>query len=97
MFTFYSQMRSDAVMTHVTGPRLADLARQEVPVAAWCLACGHHRVLAVAPLLDRMDGRTAVVAVARRLICNACGGRAIETRPHYGGLGVVAGHNWHEG
>ena len=33
-----------------TGPRLADLARQDVPVAAWCLDCGHHRVLNLASL-----------------------------------------------
>ena len=79
-----------------TGPRLADLARQGVPVAAWCLDCGHHRELAVTSLLQRMDRQTAVAAVARRLTCGACGGRAIETRPHYAGLGVVAGHRWHE-
>ncbi len=83
-------------MTDESGPRLADLARQDVPVAAWCLDCGHHRVLDVAALLNRMEGRTAVAAVARRLTCGACGGRAIETRPHYAGLGVVAGHRWHE-
>jgi len=50
----------------------------------------------VAGLCARMDGRTAVVAVARRMSCSACGSRAIETRPHYAGLGVVAGHRWHE-
>ena len=83
-------------MTHEAGPRLDDLARQDVPVAAWCLACGHHKVLAMAPLLARLDGRTAVAAVARRLCCSACGSRAIETRPHYAGLGVVAGHGWAE-
>jgi hypothetical protein len=74
---------------------LDDLARQDVPVAAWCLACGHHKVLPVGPLLGRLGGRTAVTAVAERLSCGACGGRAIETRPHYAGLGVVAGHRWH--
>jgi Zn finger protein HypA/HybF involved in hydrogenase expression len=83
-------------MVNETGPRLAELAGQDVPVAAWCLGCGHHRVLAVGDLLARMDGRTAVAAVARRLSCSRCGSRAIETRPHYAGLGVVAGHRWHE-
>ena len=82
-------------MIDETGPRLADLARQNVSVAAWCQDCGHHRVLTAASLLARMDGRTAVVAVARRLSCGNCNGRAIETRPHYTGLGVVAGHRWH--
>jgi len=74
---------------------LDDLARQDVAVAAWCLACGHHKVLPVDPLRRRLGGRTAVAAVAERLSCGACGGRAIETRPHYAGLGVVAGHRWH--
>ena len=85
-----------ALMTSEIGPRLAELAGQEVPVAAWCLDCGHHRVLAVRDLLARLDGRTAVAAVGPRLSCSRCGGRAIETRPHYAGLGVVAGHRWHE-
>jgi hypothetical protein len=73
------------------------MARQDVPVAAWCLDCGHHKVLAIAGLVQRLGGRTAVAAVARRLSCGACGGRAIETRPHYAGLGVVAGHRWEGG
>ena len=79
-------------MANEAGPRLEELLRQGVPVAAWCFDCGHHAVLAVAYLCARMDGRTAV---ARRLSCSACGSRAIETRPHYTGLGVVAGHRWH--
>ncbi|MDP6344326.1 MAG: hypothetical protein QF578_02170 [Alphaproteobacteria bacterium] len=74
------------------GPSLAELAVQGVPVAAWCQACGHHRLLPVTELLRRLHGRTRVGAVARRLCCTACGGRRIETRPHYRGLGVVAGH-----
>jgi hypothetical protein len=82
-------------MTEAVGPRLEDLARQDVPVAAWCQACGHHKVLPAGPLLERLDRRTAVAAVARRLSCSACGSRRIETRPHYAGLGVVAGHRWH--
>jgi hypothetical protein len=81
-------------MNAEVGPRVDDLVGQDVPIAAWCLDCGHHKVLAIAPLLARLNGRTAVAAVARRLSCGACGGRAIETRPHYAGLGVVAGHRW---
>ncbi len=81
-------------MSNEIGPRLGELAGQDVPVAAWCLDCGHHRVLAVGDLLARLDSRTAVAAVARRLSCGRCGSRAIETRPHYAGLGVVAGHRW---
>ncbi len=76
------------------GPRLEDLAREDIPVAAWCLDCGRHKVLATAALLARLDGRTAVAALARRMRCQSCGSRAIETRPHYQGLGVVAGHRW---
>ena len=77
------------------GPRLRDLAYQDLPIAAWCLTCGRHKLLPVAPLLARIDGRTAVTALADRLTCSACGGQTIETRPHYEGLGVVAGHRWH--
>ena len=75
-----------------TGPRLQDLAYQDLPIAAWCLICGRHKLLPVAPLLARIDGRTTVAALAGRLTCSTCGGRSIETRPHYVGLGVVAGH-----
>ena len=82
-------------MNHGAGPRLADLARQDVPVAAWCLACGHHKVLRAAILLRQLDGHTPVAAVAWRMNCGVCGGGHIETRPHYAGLGVVAGHRWH--
>ena len=85
-----------ALMLNETSPRLSELAGQDVPVAAWCLDCGHHRGLAVGDLLRRMDSCTAAAAVARRLSCDRCGSRAIETRPHYAGLGVVAGHRWHE-
>jgi hypothetical protein len=96
-FCFVSICVIIAIMTAEIGPRLAELAGQGVPVAAWCLDCGHHRILAVADLLARLDSRTAVAAVARRLGCGRCGGRAIETRPHYAGLGVVAGHRWEGG
>ncbi|SVC22794.1 uncharacterized protein METZ01_LOCUS275648 [marine metagenome] len=78
-----------------TAPRLQDLAYQDLPIAAWCLTCGHHKLMPVAPLLARIDGRTAVTSLAFRLTCSACGGQSIETRPNYAGLGIVAGHRWH--
>ncbi len=81
-------------MNAEVGPRLDDLAGQDVPIAAWCLDCGHHKVLAIAPLLARLNGRTAVAAVAPRLSGGAGGGRASETRPPDAGLGGGAGHRW---
>ena len=75
-----------------TGPCLQDLVGHDVPIAAWCLNCGRHKLIPVEPLLTKVDSSTSVIALARRLTCRSCGGKTIETRPHYGSLGVVARH-----
>lgn len=72
---------------------LNDLARRGAKLAAWCQACGRHRLLHLAPLLVRLGRSAPLDRVAHALVCSTCGGRRIEVRPHYSGLGVVAGHN----
>ena len=79
--------------TNPTQVPLGDLARRGAKLAAWCQACGRHRLLHLAPLLVRLGRSAPLDQVAQALVCSVCGGRRIEVRPHYPGLGVVAGHN----
>ena len=93
LFMFRSSMRKyrdDADQPQQV--RLADTDRLCGEIAAWCEVCGHHQVLATAPLLARLGPRIPVVEIGRRLVCRRCAGTRVQTRPHFRGLGVVAGH-----
>jgi len=46
-------------------------------VIAECLAC-HHKADV---MVDGLDGGVFVPDVGRRMVCSACGGRRVETRP----------------
>ena len=73
-------------------PTLGDLARERLRLAGWCGDCGRHRLLDPAPLMRRLGSQIRPVDVGPKLTCQACGGRSVETRPHYRSLGVVANH-----
>lgn len=83
-------MRNDSSQGNIP---LGELLETAAGLSAWCRVCGHHQMLEVKFLLGQLGPAVGLAEAAARLRCQACGGRQAELRPHYPGLGVVAGHD----
>jgi len=87
-------------MRHAAMPRrpdtepatLADLARENINVWAWCESCCHNAVIETSLLIARLGPASPVPDLARHLRCSACGSRDLHARPDWPSLGVVARH-----
>ena len=87
-------MRKDSSQGNI---RLGELLEAAAGLSAWCRICGHHQLLDVQHLLGQLGPAAGLAEAAGRLRCRACGARQAELRPHYPGLGVVAGHRSNSG
>ena len=72
--------------------RLLWLAARKLDLWVWCEKCSHHRIVAVAPLLER-HGDTSLQALSRRFKCSKCGQREVFLRPNWPRRGVVSRHD----
>jgi len=74
---------------------LGQMAGQGMAIVCWCNHCGHNADLAAAALMARLGGEMPVPEVGAHLRCRECGGKAIETRPAWRGIGAVTSHSDH--
>tara|TARA_B100000963_G_scaffold355725_1_gene374508 strand:+ start:1635 stop:1919 length:285 start_codon:yes stop_codon:yes gene_type:complete len=72
--------------------RLSWLAVRRLDLWVWCEKCSHHRIVAVAPLLERF-GDASLQGLSRRFKCSKCGARDIFLRPDWPRRGVVSRHD----
>jgi hypothetical protein len=87
---FYSfQMCAEKSKANI---RLSDVLEASAGLSAWCRICNHHQLLDPKHLMGQLGPAIRLAEAAARLRCQACGARQAELRPHYPGLGVVAGH-----
>lgn len=67
----------------------APLSQQEaegLPLLVYCIGCGHHGELPVAPLIARFGRAYPIPDVAKHCRCKACGSKQVETRPQFRSL-----------
>ena len=69
---------------------LGDLVRDRARLAVACEACGRHVALDPATLARRLGYDCSVPALRTRLLCSACGSRAINVQVCYAGPGVIS-------
>jgi hypothetical protein len=74
---------------------LAQMAGQGVAILCWCNHCGHNAELPADALTARLGGGMPVPKVGAHLRCRECGGKAVETRPAWRGIGEVTFHSDH--
>ena len=72
--------------------RLSWLAARKLDLWVWCEKCSHHRIVAVAPLLQ-VFGDATLPSLSQRFKCSKCGARDIFLRPDWPRHGVVSRHD----
>ena len=85
--------QNNIIMSPEQRLRLSEMIRLKLKLSAWCSHCGRYRVMEPGPIARRLKRDAMVGEVSRQLKCSACGSREVETRPHYGSLGVVSRHD----
>ena len=78
---------------HFRPATLGDMATQGIDIWCWCNGCCHHAVLETAALIGRLGRDQGAPGIADHAYCGRCGSRAVETRPHWPTVGVVAQHS----